>query len=92
MKKAPKIIDNLRKKHKGLLYAFKLGSRIKNDELIKKAEVLLKNCDCVVANFSDAMGSKESKVAIVDKKKTEWIEGTKIELSKKILEKIASEL
>ena len=92
MKKAPKIIDTLRRKHKGLLYAFKLGSRIKNDELIKKAEVLLKNCDCVVANFSDAMGSKESKVAIVDKKKTEWIEGTKIELSKKILEKIASEL
>ena len=92
MKKAPKIIDSLRKKHKGLLYAFKLGSRIKNDELVKKAEGLLKNSDCVIANFSDAMGSKESKVAIVDKKKTEWIEGTKIELSKKILEKIASEL
>ena len=92
MKKAPKIIDSLRKKHKGLLYAFKLGSRIKNDELVKKAEGLLKNSDCVIANFSDAMGSKESKVAIVDKNKTEWIEGTKIELSKKILEKIASEL
>ena len=92
MKKAPKIIDSLRKKQKGLLYAFKLGSRIKNDELIKKAEGLLKHSDCVIANFSDAMGSKESKVAIVDKKKTEWIEGTKIELSKKILEKIASEL
>ncbi len=92
MKKAPKIIDNLRKKHKGLLYAFKLGSRIKNDELIKKAEGLLKNSDCVIANFSDAMGSKESKVAIVDKKKTEWIEGTKIELSKRILEKISSEI
>ena len=92
MKKAPKIIDELRKKHKGLLYAFKLGSRIKNDELIKKAEGLLKNSDCVIANFSDAMGSKESKVAIVDKKKTEWIEGTKIELSKRILEKISSEI
>ncbi len=92
MKKAPKIIDDLRKKHKGLLYAFKLGSGIKNDELIKKAEGLLKNSDCVIANFSDAMGSKESKVAIVDKKKTEWIEGTKIELSKRILEKISSEI
>ena len=92
MKKAPKIIDKLRKKHKGLLYAFKLGSRIKNDELIKKAESLLKNSDCVIANFSDAMGSKESKVAIVDKKKIEWIEGTKIELSKRILEKISSEI
>ena len=92
MKKAPKIIDSLRKKHKGLLYAFKLGSRINDDELIKKAESLLKNSDCVIANFSDAMGSKESKVAIVDKKKTEWIEGTKIELAKRILEKISSEI
>tara|TARA_B100000029_G_scaffold515429_1_gene622361 strand:+ start:1344 stop:2525 length:1182 start_codon:yes stop_codon:yes gene_type:complete len=92
MKKAPKIIDDFRKKHKGLLYAFKLGSRIKKDELIKKAEGLLKNSDCVIANFSDAMGSKESKVAIVDKKTTEWIEGTKNEISKKILEKIANEL
>ena len=92
MKKAPKIISNVRKKHKGLLYAFKLASRISDSELIKKAEALLKNSDCVIANYSDAMGSKDSKVAIVDKENTDWVTGSKMEISKIILEKIASEI
>ncbi len=92
MKKAPKIISNVRKKHKGLLYAFKLASRISDSELIKKAEALLKNSDCVIANYSNAMGSKDSKVAIVDKENTDWVTGSKIEISKIILEKIASEI
>ena len=92
MKKAPKIISSVRRKHKGLLYAFKLGSRISDSELIKKAEAMLKNSDCVIANYSDAMGSKDSKVAIVDKKNTDWVTGSKMEISKIILEKISSEL
>ena len=92
MKKAPKIISNVRKKHKGLLYAFKLASRISDSELIKKAEALLKNSDCVIANYSDAMGSKDSKAAIVDKENSEWVTGSKRDLSKRILEKLASEI
>ena len=92
MKKAPKIISSVRKKHKGLLYAFKLGSRISDSELIKKAEALLKNSDCVIANYSDAMGSKDSKAAIVDKENSEWVTGSKRDLSKRILEKLASEI
>ncbi len=92
MKKAPKIISSVRKKHKGLLYAFKLASRISDSELIKKAETLLKNSDCVIANYSDAMGSKDSKVAIVDKQNSEWVTGSKRDISKRILEKIASEI
>ena len=92
MKKAPKIISNVRKKHKGLLYAFKLASRISDSELIKKAEALLKNSDCVIANYSDAMGSKDSKVAIVDKGNSKWVTGSKRDISKRILEKIASEI
>ena len=92
MKKAPKIISNVRKKHKGLLYAFKLASRISDSELIKKAEALLKNSDCVIANYSDAMGSKDSKAAIVDKENSEWVTGSKRDISKIILEKIASEI
>ena len=91
-KKAPKIIGSIRKKHKGLLYAFKLGSRISDSKLIEKAKNLLKNSDCVIANYSDAMGSKDSKVAIVDKENTKWVTGSKIEISKKILEKIALEI
>ena len=92
MKKAPKIISSVRKKHKGLLYAFKLASRISDSELIKKAEALLKNSDCVIANYSDAMGSKDSKAAIVDKENSEWVTGSKRDLSKRILEKLASEI
>ena len=92
MKKAPKIISSIRRKHKGLLYAFKLGSRISDKELLAKAETLLKNADCVIANHSEAMGSKKSKVAVVDKKNTEWISGNKKDISRKILEKVASEM
>ena len=92
MKKAPKIISSIRRKHKGLLYAFKLGSRISDKELLAKAKTLLKNADCVIANHSEAMGSKKSKVAVVDKKNTEWITGNKKKISIKILEKIASEM
>ena len=92
MKKAPKIISNVRRKHKGLLYAFKLGSRISDSELIEKAKVLLKNSDCVIANYSDAMGSKDSKVAIIDKENTDWITESKMEISKRILERIALEI
>ena len=92
MKKAPKIISSIRRKHKGVLYAFKLGSRISDEELLAKAEALLKNADCVVANHSEAMGSEKSKVAMVDKNNTEWISGNKRYISTKILEKIALEI
>ena len=92
MKKAPKIINGIRKKHKGLLYVFKLGARISEKELLAKAKVLLKNTNCVIANHSKSMGSDKSKVAIVDKKNTEWIAGSKVEISNKILDKIALEL
>ena len=53
---------------------------------------MLKNSDCVIANYSDAMGSKDSKVAIVEKENTDWVTGNKMEISKIILEKIASEI
>ena len=92
MKKAPKIISSIRRKHKGLLYVFKLGARVTEKELLAKAETLLKNANCVVANYSKSMGSEKSKVAIVDKKNAEWISGSKIEISRNILDKIASEL
>ena len=38
MKKAPKIINGIRKKHKGLLYVFKLGARISEKELLARSE------------------------------------------------------
>ena len=82
MKKAPKIISSIRKKHKGLLYAFKLSAGITYKKLIQKAESLLKDADCVIANHSDAMGAKKSKIAVVGKKNVEWLEGSKNILSR----------
>jgi hypothetical protein len=38
------------------------------------------------------MGSKNSKVAIIDKENTDWITESKMEISKRILEKIALEI
>jgi phosphopantothenoylcysteine decarboxylase/phosphopantothenate--cysteine ligase len=92
MKKAPKIINGIRKKHEGLMYVFKLGARISEKELLARAGVLLKSANCVIANHSKSMGSEKCKVAIVDKKNTEWISGSKVEISEKILDKIVSEL
>ena len=53
---------------------------------------MLKNANCVIANHSKSMGSDRSKVAIIDKKNIEWISGSKVEISNKILNRIASEL
>ena len=53
---------------------------------------MLKNANCVIANNSKSMGAEKSKVAIVDKKNTGWSSGSKVEISEKILDKIASEL
>jgi len=92
MKKAPKIINSIRKKHKGLFYVFKLCSRKNDKELIKKAEELLENSDCVIANHSEAMGAKKSKVAIVEKKNIKWIEDSKDKIAIQILEKIALQI
>ena len=80
------------------LDAFKLSCPVcytlfdKDNELLKRAKTLLKNSDCVIANHSDAMGSESSKAAIVDKKNTRWITGTKNKLSRAILEKIAAKI
>ena len=65
---------------------------ITDKKLIQKAENMLKDADCVIANHSDAMGAKKSKIAIVEKKNVEWIEGSKNILSRKILEKISTEI
>ena len=73
-------------------YVFKLGARVSEKELLAKAKVLLKSANCVIANNSKSMGSEKSKVAIIDKKNTEWISSSKVKISEKILDKVASEL
>ena len=92
LKKAKKSIEMIRKKHKGLLCAFKLGSNIKDNELLKKGKSLLKNADMVIANHSEVLGNEKTKIAIITKKDNTWIEDTKANASKLILKEIAEKI
>ena len=92
LKKAKKSIEMIRKKHKGLLCAFKLGSNIKDNELLEKGKSLLKNADMVIANHSEVLGNEKTKIAIITKKNNTWIEDTKANTSKLILKEIAEKI
>ena len=92
LKKAKKIIEMIRKKHNGILCAFKLESGLKDSDLIGKGKTLLKNSDFVVANHSEVLGNEKTKLAIITKKSTVWIEDTKINASKSILKEISKKI
>lgn len=92
LKKAKKSIEMIRKKHKGLLCAFKLGSNVKDNELLEKGKSLLKNADMVIANHSEVLGNEKTKIAIITKKDNTWIEDTKANASKLILKEIAGKI
>ncbi|MDC0243580.1 bifunctional phosphopantothenoylcysteine decarboxylase/phosphopantothenate--cysteine ligase CoaBC [Marine Group III euryarchaeote] len=92
LKKAKKSIEMIRKKHKGLLCAFKLESKLKDSELLEKGKSLLKNTDMVIANHSEVLGNEKTKIAIITKKDNIWIEDTKVNASKLILKEIAKKI
>ena len=92
LKKAKKSIESIREKHNGLLCAFKLESGLKDNELLEKGEKLLKNSDFVIANHSEVLGNEKTKLAIITKKENIWVEDTKANASKIILEKIAQKI
>ena len=92
LKKAKKSIESIREKHIGLLCAFKLESGLKDNELLEKGEKLLKNSDFVIANHSEVLGNEKTKLAIITKKEKIWVEDTKANASKIILEKIAQKI
>ena len=92
LKKAKKSIESIREKHNGLLCAFKLESGLKDNELLEKGEKLLKNSDFVIANHSEVLGNEKTKLAIITKKEKIWVEDTKANASKIILEKIAQKI
>ena len=92
LKKAKKSIEMIRKKHNGILCAFKLESGLKDKDLIEKGKALLKNSDFVIANHSEVLGNEKTKLAIITKKDTVWIEDTKINASKSILKEISKKI
>jgi len=92
LKKAKKVIELLRKKHKGKLCAFKLESGLSDNKLIEKGKTLLKSADIVVANHSEVLGDENTKLAIITKKDNKWIKDTKINASKQILKEIVKKI
>ena len=52
----------------------------------------MKNSDFVIANHSEVLGNEKTKLAIITKKDTVWIEDTKINASKTILKEISKKI
>ncbi len=91
-KKAPKFLEELRKKYDNVLVAFKAESRDK-DVLIKEARKILEKykLSFVVANLIEDVKENSTRVFIVDEEVAE-IRGTKDFVAKKIVERIADEI
>ncbi len=92
LKRAKKSIEIIRKKHKGLLCAFKLESGLKDRDLIERGKSLLKYSDVVIANHSKVLGNEKTKIAMITEKENTWIEDTKKNASKKILKDISKKI
>jgi len=92
LKRAKKCIEMIRRKHNGILCTFKLESGLKDNDLIEKGKNLLKISDFVIANNSDVLGNEKTRLAIITKKDTIWIENSKNIASKSILKEIAKKI
>ena len=92
LKRAKKCIEMIRRKHNGILCTFKLESGLKDNDLIEKGKNLLKISDFVIANHSDVLGNEKTRLAIITKKDTIWIENSKNIASKSILKEIAKKI
>ena len=92
LKRAKKCIEMIRRKHNGILCTFKLESGLKDNDLIEKGKNLLKISDFVIANDSDVLGNEKTRLAIITKKDTIWIENSKNIASKSILKEIAKKI
>ncbi len=95
LKKAPKIIESIRKRSNCYLVGFKAESSLSKDKLIERAYSRLKDVpmDLIVANDVKDVSIDKNHVFIIDKNK-EMIEvdDTKSIIAEKILDKISKEI
>ncbi len=90
LREAPKIIREVRKVYDGKIIGFKAETGVGDEELEKIARERLQ-CDglsMVVANdvMERGMGTLETRVVIVTEKRSQWVEGVKSEVARKIVE------
>ncbi|MEM4574940.1 MAG: bifunctional phosphopantothenoylcysteine decarboxylase/phosphopantothenate--cysteine ligase CoaBC [Archaeoglobaceae archaeon] len=90
LKEAPKIIREVRKVYNGDIIGFKAETGVEDEELERIAKERLE-CDrlsMVVANdvLKKGMGTEDTRVVVVTRKRSEWLEGNKSEVARRIVE------
>lgn len=89
LKRNPKLIDNMRGK---FVVGFKAQAKMKDEALVKEALALIKRskCSLVVANRVENVKKGRTKVIVVTPDgATEELEGTKIEVADRIIDRVA---
>lgn len=90
LKEAPKIIREVRKVYDGKIIGFKAETGVSDEELERIARERLESeeLSMVVANdvLKKGMGTLDTRVVVVTKKRSEWLEGMKSEVAREIVE------
>ncbi len=91
LREAPKVIKEVRKIYSGDIIGFKAETGVSNEELERIARERLEAdvLSMVVANdvLEKGMGTEDTRVVVVTKKRSEWFEGMKSEVARKIVER-----
>lgn len=91
LREAPKVIKEVRKIYSGDIIGFKAETGVSDEELERIARERLEAdaLSMVVANdvLERGMGTEDTRVVVVTEKRSEWFEGMKSEVARKIVEK-----
>ncbi|NPA75748.1 MAG: bifunctional phosphopantothenoylcysteine decarboxylase/phosphopantothenate--cysteine ligase CoaBC [Euryarchaeota archaeon] len=92
LKKVPKFLEALRKKYHGYLVGFK--AEFDSQQLIEEAKDRMRryNLNMVVANNLSEVKEKESRVHIITEKDVVEVAGTKSEIAREIMMRVANEI
>ncbi len=91
LREAPKVIKEVRRIYNGDIIGFKAETGVSDEELERIARERLEAdaLSMVVANdvLEKGMGTEDTRVVVVTKKRSEWFEGMKSEVARKIVER-----
>jgi phosphopantothenoylcysteine decarboxylase/phosphopantothenate--cysteine ligase len=90
LKMAPKIIKEVRKVYEGHIIGFKAETGLSDEELVRVAEskMIEDRLEMVVANDvkERGMGTEDTRVVVITKKRREWLEGHKADVAERIVQ------
>jgi phosphopantothenoylcysteine decarboxylase/phosphopantothenate--cysteine ligase len=93
LKALPKALDELRKHAAGVLVPFKAEARVTEVELVERARASLRKrgAPFVVANLLSEVSAERARVLLVDERSATPVEGTKDEVARAVVERLARE-